>query len=105
MDFFIGQICMFPWNWVPRGWAKCDGTLLSITENNSALFAYRNGVRGRWPPDLRSSQDATYQDQGWRGRSLLHQPAGYLSFAQLARYSGQGHSASTTGDEGLCPSS
>ena len=38
MDFFIGQICMFPWNWVPRDWAKCDGTLLSISEN-PALFS------------------------------------------------------------------
>ena len=38
MDFFIGQICMFPLSWVPRGWAKCDGTLLSISENQ-ALFS------------------------------------------------------------------
>ena len=38
MDFFIGQICLFPWNWAPRGWAKCDGQLLSI-EQNAALFS------------------------------------------------------------------
>ncbi len=38
MDFFIGQICTFPWSWAPRGWAKCDGQLLQIAENQ-ALFA------------------------------------------------------------------
>jgi microcystin-dependent protein len=38
MDFFIGQICMFPWSWAPRYWAKCDGTLLSIS-GNEALFS------------------------------------------------------------------
>ncbi len=38
MDFYIGQICLFPWNWAPEGWAKCDGQLLSIRENQ-ALFA------------------------------------------------------------------
>jgi microcystin-dependent protein len=38
MDFFIGQICLFPWKWAPRGWARCDGTLLPINENQ-ALFS------------------------------------------------------------------
>jgi len=38
MDFYIGQICLFPWDWAPEGWAKCDGQLLSVRENQ-ALFA------------------------------------------------------------------
>lgn len=38
MDFLIGQICMFPWDWAPKGWAKCDGQLL-IVQQNVALFA------------------------------------------------------------------
>lgn len=38
MDQFIGQIAIFPWDWAPRNWAKCDGQLMSIREN-SALFA------------------------------------------------------------------
>ena len=38
MDFFIGQICLFPWQWAPRGWARCDGALLPIA-SNSALFS------------------------------------------------------------------
>ena len=38
MDPLIGQIAIFPWNWAPKHWAKCDGQLLSISQN-SALFA------------------------------------------------------------------
>ncbi|MFZ4555777.1 MAG: phage tail protein [Pseudanabaena sp.] len=39
MDYpFIGLIAIFPWDWAPRGWAKCDGQLLNIS-HNCALFA------------------------------------------------------------------
>ncbi|MBP6518781.1 MULTISPECIES: phage tail protein [unclassified Shewanella] len=37
-DPFIGQISMFAGNFAPRGWAFCNGQLLSISQN-SALFA------------------------------------------------------------------
>lgn len=35
---FIGQIMPVGFNFAPRGWALCDGQLLSISQN-SALFA------------------------------------------------------------------
>jgi microcystin-dependent protein len=35
---FIGQVTIFAGNFAPRGWAICDGRLLSIAQN-SALFA------------------------------------------------------------------
>ena len=35
---FIGQIMMVGFNFPPRGWAFCDGQLLSIT-SNTALFS------------------------------------------------------------------
>jgi len=38
MEQLIGQIAIFPWDWAPREWAKCDGQLLSIAQN-TALFA------------------------------------------------------------------
>lgn len=55
---FIGQIAMFAGNFAPRGWAFCDGQLLSIAEN-SALFSLLGttyGGDGRTTfglPDLR----------------------------------------------------
>ncbi|NMP33560.1 phage tail protein [Thalassotalea sp. M1531] len=56
---FIGQIMMFGGNFAPRGWALCDGQLLSIA-SNSALFSILGtmyGGDGRSTfglPDLRS---------------------------------------------------
>jgi microcystin-dependent protein len=35
---FIGEIRAFPFNFAPKGWAKCDGTLLPISQN-TALFS------------------------------------------------------------------
>lgn len=58
MEPFIGQICAFGFNYAPRGWAPCDGRLLSIAENN-ALFALLgtmyggDGQRTFGLPDLR----------------------------------------------------
>lgn len=37
-ESFIGQIQVFPYNFVPRGWALCNGSLLQIGQN-TALFA------------------------------------------------------------------
>jgi microcystin-dependent protein len=38
MDTYIGQIMIFCGNFAPRGWAFCNGQLMSIAEND-ALFA------------------------------------------------------------------
>jgi len=38
MDEFIGIVKLFGGNFAPQGWAFCDGTLLSIAQNQ-ALFA------------------------------------------------------------------
>ena len=38
MEPFLGQLQAFGFNFVPRGWALCDGQLLSISEN-TALFS------------------------------------------------------------------
>jgi microcystin-dependent protein len=58
MDPFIGQVCLFGFDWAPRGWAQCNGQLLSIAQN-SALFSLLGttyGGDGRTTfalPDLR----------------------------------------------------
>lgn len=59
MEPFIGQIQLFGFNFAPRGWAKCEGQLLSISQN-TALFSLLGttfGGDGRTTfalPDLRS---------------------------------------------------
>jgi microcystin-dependent protein len=44
-DPFIGEIRMFGFTFCPRGWATCDGQLLSIAQNN-ALFALLGTIYG-----------------------------------------------------------
>lgn len=59
MEPFIGQIMQFGGNFAPRGWAKCDGQLLAISQY-SALFSILgttyggDGVTTFALPDLRS---------------------------------------------------
>ncbi|MCW3123467.1 MAG: Tail Collar domain protein [Flavipsychrobacter sp.] len=38
MEAFIGSICVFGFNFAPRGWATCNGAVISI-QQNSALFS------------------------------------------------------------------
>jgi microcystin-dependent protein len=38
MDPFLGEIRVFGFNFAPRGWAKCNGQLLYISQN-TALFS------------------------------------------------------------------
>lgn len=45
MDPFIGQIMMFGGNFAPRGWAFCDGQLLSISAHSS-LFSILGTIYG-----------------------------------------------------------
>ena len=35
---FIGQICIYGFNFAPRGWALCNGQLIAISQN-TALFS------------------------------------------------------------------
>jgi microcystin-dependent protein len=38
MDFYIGTIQLFPYNFVPMYWQLCNGVLLQIMQNQ-ALFS------------------------------------------------------------------
>ena len=55
---FVGEIRMFAGNFAPRGWAFCDGQLLSVSQNDAlfSLFGTIYGGDGRTTfglPDLR----------------------------------------------------
>lgn len=44
-DPFIGEIRAVPYNFAPRGWADCDGQILSIAQN-TALFSLLGTMYG-----------------------------------------------------------
>lgn len=57
MNPYLGEVKYLPWNWAPRGWAVCNGAVLSIAQN-TALFSLLgttyggNGVTTFALPDL-----------------------------------------------------
>lgn len=38
MDYMLGEIQLFPYDFVPMYWAECNGQVLSISQNQ-ALFS------------------------------------------------------------------
>jgi microcystin-dependent protein len=59
MDYYLGQIGIYGFNFAPKGWAFCAGSILPIAQN-SALYSLLgttyggNGVQTFALPDLRS---------------------------------------------------
>jgi len=56
-DPFVAEIRIFPFNFAPQGWARCDGQLLPLSQN-TALFSLLgttyggNGISNFALPDL-----------------------------------------------------
>jgi len=65
---FVGEIKMFAGNFAPRGWALCDGQLLSVSQNDAlfSLFGTIYGGDGR----------TTFGLPGMRGRLPIHMGSG-----------------------------
>ena len=61
---FLGQIQSFGFNFAPRGWALCNGQLLSIAQN-TALFALLGTTYG-------GNGQTTFALPDLRGRCSLH---------------------------------
>ena len=38
MEPYIGEICQYPYNFAPKGWAFCHGQVIQI-QQNQALFS------------------------------------------------------------------
>lgn len=81
---FLGTISLFAGNFAPRGWALCNGQLLSIS-TNQALFSIigttygGDGIRTFALPDL-------------RGRAPIHQGQGPgLTNRNLGELGGEEH--------------
>ncbi len=80
-DPFIAEIIMFGGNFAPRGWALCDGQLLSISQN-TALFSLLGTTYG-------GDGRTTFGLPDLRGRVAMHPGSGPgLSTRRLGEKSG-----------------
>ena len=78
---FIGEVQWFAGNFAPRGWAYCDGQLLSISQNQ-ALFSIIGTIYG-------GDGRTTFALPAVRGRTLVHRGQGPgLSNRRLGEKSG-----------------
>lgn len=95
-DPFIGQLDVFPYHFEPRGWHRCAGQLLSISQN-VALFSLigttygGDGVTTFALPDLRG-RVAVGQGQGpelsnYRMGQTAGTPTVTLTLAELPAHS------------------
>ena len=65
---FLGEIRIFGFNFPPRGWAQCNGQLLSISQN-TALFALLGTTYG-------GNGQTTFALPNLQGRVPIHQGQG-----------------------------
>jgi len=63
-DAYIGMLLLVPYNFAPRGWHFCDGSLLSISANE-ALFNLLGTTYG-------GDGQTTFGVPDLRGRSCIH---------------------------------
>lgn len=68
MEPFLGQIQAFGFNFAPRGWAGCNGQLLSIAQN-TALFSLLGTTYG-------GNGQTTFALPDLRGRYMVNQGQG-----------------------------
>lgn len=84
----MGQIILWSVPWVPRGWALCDGSILSISQN-TALFALLgttyggDGVTNFKLPDLRGKVSLGSQNMAAIGAT-----SGAATFSAVATGAG-----------------
>ncbi|WP_299493326.1 tail fiber protein [Acaryochloris sp. IP29b_bin.137] len=71
---YLGEIRIFGFNFAPRNWAQCDGSTLSISQNQAlySILGTTYGGDGRTSfalPDLRSRTPIHAGDSGTSGSS------------------------------------
>jgi microcystin-dependent protein len=78
---FVGEIRIFGFNFPPRGWAMCNGQLLTISQN-AALFSLLgtqyggNGVQNFALPNLQSRTPLHFGNGGGAGTTVIGETGG-----------------------------
>jgi microcystin-dependent protein len=103
METFIGQICIFSFNFAPQDWAFCDGRLLQVSQNQAlySLLGITYGgtanqsfalpdLRGRLPIGMGAGPGLTARNLGVKAG----QESTVLTTNQVANHS---HSMSLNG--------
>ncbi|SDY67888.1 phage tail protein [Tindallia californiensis] len=99
MEFFLGEIKLFPFPFAPEGWALCDGQLLQINQHY-ALYSLLGTAYG-------GDGITTFALPDLRGRVPIHLEAGqtggvetqWLTVSQIPRHTHTFYASTTFSDE------
>lgn len=109
MDPFLAQIIMFGGNFAPRGWAFCNGQLLSIAQNQAlfSLLGTTYGGDGRTTfalPDLRGRTPVHAGDGPGLTPYRIGQRAGLETVTlNITQMPGHTHGATVTEGSAILP--
>ncbi len=64
MDALLGQIKLFPYDFIPNGWARCAGATIQVSQAQALYSLIGNNYGGSYPttfalPDLRGAEPQT----------------------------------------------
>lgn len=85
MESFIGQICMFGFNYAPQDWSLCNGAIIPV-QQNTALFSLLGttfGGNGSTSFMLPNLQGRLPMGMG-NGQGLTPRPIGEMTGAESA---------------------
>ena len=105
-DPFIGEIRMFAGDYAPRGWAKCEGQLQQISQNNGlfSILGTRYGGDGRTTfalPDLRGRVAiGSGSGSGLTPRSLSQRSGSETNMLTVANLPAHNHSINAVTADG-----
>ena len=98
---FIGQIQIFPYNFAPRGWAFCQGQIMSIAQNTAlfSLLGTTYGGDGRVNfalPDLRG-QVPIHRGSGFTQGQKGGEQAHTVTISEMPTHTHVAQATSVTG--------
>lgn len=86
-DWHLGQMALFPFNFVPKGWAACNGQLMPIVQNQ-ALFSLLGNMYGGNGQTTFALPDMRYPDGRPGHRHTPAQPGTETSWVYAIALSG-----------------
>lgn len=88
LEPYLGDVVCYAFNFCPRGWARCDGQLLPINQNQ-ALFALLGTQFG-------GNGQTTFALPDLRGRSIMSQGASHSYASDVGATGGSEQTSLTT---------
>ena len=107
-DMFVAEIRIFPFNFAPRGWAMCDGQLMTISQNTASFSLlgtnYGGDGRSNFAPHSRAGRRCSGNGPGLTPHVIGERPAHPQSLCRQQRCLAHSHVANADSSTGTSKS-